>query len=301
MRHALALELAQQLRPAPASRGSASRPRARRAAAAPGRRASARAISTMRCLPSGRLPAARQCARQADARDLPRRLGEGARLLGAIEPQHRRAATPRAAAQVGAERHVVEHRHLRRAAYVLERARQAERARSRGRQAADRVADETGPRPRVSGSAPEIRSNMVLLPAPFGPISPRISPARISKLTSFTATRPPNCLRAGCTASSTCARRRPAARAAAARRRPGDRRRGAAQRLDRRVDRRPQAVARVLQQQHASARRTRPARSCRCVPSSCGSKSCSTCLHQRDQRRAERPRPTRCPRRRPPP
>ena len=33
---------------------------------------------------------------------------------------------------------------------------------------------------------------MVLLPAPFGPISPRISPAARSKLTLSTATRPPN-------------------------------------------------------------------------------------------------------------
>ncbi|MNL12983.1 hypothetical protein D3C87_1338680 [compost metagenome] len=50
--------------------------------------------------------------------------------------------------------------------------------------------------PRVSGSTPVTRLNVVDLPAPFGPISPMISPARTWKLTSFTATSPPNCLRA---------------------------------------------------------------------------------------------------------
>src|ERR1019366_8344900 len=39
---------------------------------------------------------------------------------------------------------------------------------------------------------PEIRLNSVVLPAPFGPITARISPGETSKLTSSTAARPPN-------------------------------------------------------------------------------------------------------------
>ena len=49
--------------------------------------------------------------------------------------------------------------------------------------------------PRVSGSTPVIRLKVVVLPAPLGPIRPTISPALIWKLTSLTATRPPNALR----------------------------------------------------------------------------------------------------------
>src|SRR6516225_3945159 len=46
-------------------------------------------------------------------------------------------------------------------------------------------------RPASRCRAPVSRLNMVLWPAPFGPISPRISPAARSKLTLSTATRPP--------------------------------------------------------------------------------------------------------------
>ena len=50
--------------------------------------------------------------------------------------------------------------------------------------------------PALKGRAPLIKLNMVLLPAPLGPMSPRISPERNSNERSLTATRPPNCLRA---------------------------------------------------------------------------------------------------------
>ncbi len=49
--------------------------------------------------------------------------------------------------------------------------------------------------PRVIGSTPVTRLNVVLLPAPFGPISPMISPALTVKSMSLTATSPPNSLR----------------------------------------------------------------------------------------------------------
>ena len=79
--------------------------------------------------------------------------------------------------------------------------------------------------PAVSGNAPEISLKVVLLPAPLGPIRPRISPGRISNDRSLTATRPPNCLRTPCTSSSTWSRGGACAPAAAA---VGHRRRRAA-------------------------------------------------------------------------
>src|SRR5215470_11556067 len=45
--------------------------------------------------------------------------------------------------------------------------------------------------PRVGMSAPASRLNVVLLPEPFGPISPRISPCCSSKETWLTAVKPP--------------------------------------------------------------------------------------------------------------
>ena len=46
--------------------------------------------------------------------------------------------------------------------------------------------------PEVGVSTPEIWLNIVLLPAPLGPISARISPALTSRLMLLFATRPPN-------------------------------------------------------------------------------------------------------------
>ena len=98
-------------RRAPASPDSAARPPARRAAAASDRRHSARAISTMRCWPSARLPAGGPRARPA------RRARAGAPPRRAAAPPRRgpAAAAPRSApgvaAQMRAERHVLEHRH----------------------------------------------------------------------------------------------------------------------------------------------------------------------------------------------
>ncbi|MNQ84322.1 hypothetical protein D3C85_994460 [compost metagenome] len=56
--------------------------------------------------------------------------------------------------------------------------------------------------PDVGVSTPEIWLNIVLLPAPLGPISARISPARISRFMALLATRPPN-LRVTSTAFNT--------------------------------------------------------------------------------------------------
>jgi hypothetical protein len=57
--------------------------------------------------------------------------------------------------------------------------------------------------PEVSGSTPEMPLNIVLLPAPFGPIRAITSPALTLKLTRSLATRPPKRLLASVTSSST--------------------------------------------------------------------------------------------------
>ncbi len=56
--------------------------------------------------------------------------------------------------------------------------------------------------PPLGGRLPASRSNMVVLPAPLGPIRPRISPRRTSKDTSLTASSPPK-RRTTCFAVST--------------------------------------------------------------------------------------------------
>src|SRR5204863_7832336 len=58
-------------------------------------------------------------------------------------------------------------------------------------------------RPPDEVSTPVIRLKVVLLPAPFGPISATISRARTSNETLLTAITPPNCLRAFLICSST--------------------------------------------------------------------------------------------------
>ena len=81
-------------RPAPASRGGAGRPPARRAAAAAGSAASARAISTSRCWPSGRRrPASCRCPEPSPTRSSWRR----ASREQAPPPRRGRAASSRPA------------------------------------------------------------------------------------------------------------------------------------------------------------------------------------------------------------
>src|SRR5215469_14032419 len=71
--------------------------------------------------------------------------------------------------------------------------------------------------PAVGRKVPAIRLKVVLLPEPFGPISPRISPSRTSKETWFTARNPPKRLQSASTASIRPARRRSTSLAAAGR------------------------------------------------------------------------------------
>jgi hypothetical protein len=49
-------------------------------------------------------------------------------------------------------------------------------------------------RPDVGFSSPAIMRSVVVLPAPFGPRKPWISPGRTSKLTPSTAVKRPYCL-----------------------------------------------------------------------------------------------------------
>ena len=53
---------------------------------------------------------------------------------------------------------------------------------------------EIGSSPPSAASAPAIRLKVVLLPEPFGPIRPRISPSATSKETRLTAVKPPKLL-----------------------------------------------------------------------------------------------------------
>ena len=132
-----------------------------------------------------------------------------------------------------AERDVLEHGHVGRIIDVLEGARDAAARRSRcERQPVDALAAERDLARASSGSTPVTRLKIVHLPAPFGPIRPRISPARTSKLTSLTATRPPNSLRTARTEQRLAvpAASARAAAAAGARRGRGLRARGGAAR-----------------------------------------------------------------------
>src|SRR4051794_24335767 len=60
-------------------------------------------------------------------------------------------------------------------------------------------------RPELGASVPLIRLSSVVLPEPFGPKMPRISPSAIAKETSATAVRPPNRLLSPATSSGTAA------------------------------------------------------------------------------------------------
>ena len=122
---------------------------------------------------------------KADALQLMQRLGARGAFLGAVEAK-RAGEETRARARIGAEQHVVDQRHVRPQLDVLERARHALAAIWRGASAVM-----SSPRnticPALGFAVPVIRLSSVVLPAPFGPIRPRISPARTSKLTSLTA------------------------------------------------------------------------------------------------------------------
>ena len=87
---------------------------------------SARAISTMRCWPSDRLPAELiDLVGEADALDLARGFRQQSRLVGAVEAEH---AGERAgvAAQMGADRDVLQHGHVGHQFDMLEGAGDAE-------------------------------------------------------------------------------------------------------------------------------------------------------------------------------
>ena len=143
--------------------------------------------------------------------------------------------------------------------------------------------------PAVGSSTPVIRLNIVLLPAPFGPISATISPARTSSDMSLTATRPPKCLRALVDLQQHLARGRHVALRERAAPPAG-----------------PTRALRATGSQRASAGHS-PSRA-RCssstistpntmisklpaCPTICGRRSCSHCLEDREDRRADQRAP----------
>ena len=204
MRHALAAQLAQHVGRAPASPcGAGPRP-ARRAAAATGS-AAQRAGDLHQALRAERQVAGQLVHLLGHADALQLALGLAA--AGGAPRRGRAAASPpaRRACRAGARRARRSpapscRGSSSRAGRCATTPSRAICARAAGRRCAGR---ESVTSPRVSGSTPVTRLKVVDLPAPFGPIRPTISPARTSKLTSLTATRPPNSLRTACTSSTT--------------------------------------------------------------------------------------------------
>ena len=124
------------------------------------------------------------------------------------EPEQR-AGHARPVPGVGADDDVLQRGHLAEQPDVLERAGDAELG-DLVLLAACRAAGPRAARPRRSaGRRPVIALKQVVLPAPFGPIRPRISPRWMSKVTSSSAVRPPNLTVRSSTSSSVLAHRRP--------------------------------------------------------------------------------------------
>ena len=112
----------------------------------------------------------------------------------------------------------------------------------------DALAEQRAPSPRVAGSTPVTRLKVVDLPAPFGPIRPRISPARDLEADVVDRDQAAELLARVLHVEHHLAVRAAAAARAAPARRPS--RPCAAARGRQRIDERPDAVARVLQHQH---------------------------------------------------
>ena len=89
------------------------------------------------------------------------------------------------------QHHVLQHRHAGQHPRDLEGAHQAGRGQRVGRPAVAAPAVEMD-RAALRGRKPEMRLNIVVLPAPLGPMSPVIEPDATSNEASLTATTPPN-------------------------------------------------------------------------------------------------------------
>ncbi len=108
------------------------------------------------------------------------------------EPQHR-SRRSRPCLGVCPDHHVLEHRHRREERQVLEGAGDAERSAmpcaGTTEQVRRRRTEAARPWARRRGST---TLNIVVLPAPFGPIKPQICPRSTSNVSSSSATMPPN-------------------------------------------------------------------------------------------------------------
>ena len=91
--------------------------------------------------------------------------------------------------QEAADHEVVEHGHLRERADNLESAANPAQRDLVRPQPVDGFTGERD-RPESGASAPAIKLKSVVLPAPFGPITAKISPASTEKLTASTAVNP---------------------------------------------------------------------------------------------------------------
>ena len=100
-----------------------------------------------------------------------------------------RLGRPFAVSEQRADRDIVEHRQAGEGPHDLEGAADAEpRAAEGGQRAMDLPSNRISPE--LGASVPLIRLTSVVLPAPFGPMTPRISPCCSVKQTSLTAISP---------------------------------------------------------------------------------------------------------------
>ena len=106
---------------------------------------------------------------------------------GAVMRQH----APAVAARLGGDADVFEDARIRQDVGDLVRAGDALPRDAVGRQAGDVLAVERDMRPEVGRNTPVRQLKNVLLPAPLGPITARISPRCTAKLTWFSAVSPP--------------------------------------------------------------------------------------------------------------
>ena len=163
------------------------------------------AMPSARRWPCGRLLADLVCDRargrgssRISSAETPKAASSRRAAAGAEEEAEQ--ARPRT--QMVGDDDVVAHPHALEDRRLLEGAHDAPAGHDVRRQARDALALEAALRPTVGRRNDEISLNSVDLPAPFGPITDRISPSRTEKETSLTATSPPKRLVRPMTSSS---------------------------------------------------------------------------------------------------
>ncbi len=154
--------------------------------------ASARANSSRRCSPNARLAASssRLCARSKNS---------SVRSISARAPreppsQRRRKLSLALLAGILRDPEVLPDRSIVRTGGCSGTCARSPASRAHAAAARRYRRRRSSTRPAVGGNRPQIRLTIVLLPEPFGPIRPRISPRATARSTPSTARTPPKCL-----------------------------------------------------------------------------------------------------------